>query len=73
MKFLPIAVTASLMVATTTTAFTTSTSSLMNVNRGTSSLNMVLEKPATKKKISKLETLKIDSDNLRHPLKEVCI
>jgi hypothetical protein len=32
---------------------------------------MVLEKPLVKKKISKLEILKIESDNLRHPLKEV--
>jgi hypothetical protein len=32
---------------------------------------MVLEKPRVKKKISKLETLKIESGNLRHPLMEV--
>ncbi|KAL3919806.1 MAG: hypothetical protein SGILL_003569 [Bacillariaceae sp.] len=31
---------------------------------------MVLEKPVITKKISKLETLKIESANLRHPLKE---
>jgi hypothetical protein len=36
------------------------------------SLNMVLEKPAVKK-ISKLETLKVKSENLIHPLKEVRI
>ena len=35
-----------------------------------SSLQMVLEKPITKE-ISKLETLKIKSSNLIHPLKEV--
>jgi hypothetical protein len=33
-------------------------------------LNMVLEMP-TEKKISKLETLKVSSDHLIHPLKEV--
>jgi hypothetical protein len=32
---------------------------------------MVLEKPAVKKEISKLEILKVDSANLRHPLLEV--
>ena len=36
----------------------------------TSALHMVLEKPRTKE-ISKLETLKIESDYLIHPLKEV--
>ena len=41
-----------------------------------SRLSMVLEKPRTAKKaqvkkISKLEILKTDSDNLLHPLKEV--
>ena len=39
-----------------------------------SRLSMVLEKPKTKakvKKISKLEILKTESDNLMHPLKEV--
>lgn len=35
-----------------------------------SSLQMVLEKPATKE-ISKLEILKVNSNNLVHPLKEV--
>jgi len=32
---------------------------------------MVLEKPATKKKLAKIEQLKIDSDHLVRPLKEV--
>jgi hypothetical protein len=32
---------------------------------------MVLEKPKTTKEISKLETLKVESANLIHPLKEV--
>ena len=32
---------------------------------------MVLEKPATEKKLAKIEQLKIDSDYLVHPLKEV--
>jgi hypothetical protein len=36
----------------------------------TSALHMVLEKPRTKE-ISKLETLKVESDYLIHPLKEV--
>ena len=35
-----------------------------------SSLSMVLEKPK-EKKLAKIETLKIDSDHLLHPLKEV--
>jgi len=35
-----------------------------------SSLSMVLEKPTTKK-IAKIEQLKVDSDYLIHPLKEV--
>ena len=37
----------------------------------TSALHMVLEKPRTTKEISKLETLKIESDYLIHPLREV--
>ena len=32
---------------------------------------MVLEKPKQLKKLSKLEILKVDSDHLLHPLKEV--
>jgi len=36
-----------------------------------SSLSMVLEMPK-EKKLAKIESLKIDSDYLRHPLKEVC-
>lgn len=36
-----------------------------------SSLSMVLEKPKQLKKLSKLEILKVDSDHLLHPLKEV--
>jgi hypothetical protein len=35
-----------------------------------SALSMVLEKPK-EKKLQKIETLKIDSDHLIHPLKEV--
>ena len=38
--------------------------------RADSSLSMVLEKPKVKK-LAKIETLKIDSDHLVHPLKEV--
>jgi hypothetical protein len=36
-----------------------------------SSLSMVLEKPR-EKTLAKIETLKIDSNHLIHPLKEVC-
>lgn len=39
----------------------------------TSALHMVLEKPRTTKEISKLETLKVNSDYLIHPLKEVSV
>lgn len=39
--------------------------------RSQSSLSMVLEKPKVEKKLSKLENLKIESDYLIHPLKEV--
>lgn len=62
------------MVATTA-AFTASpfvSNGLKSLPSARSSLNMVLEKPATKKEISKLEILKVESANLRHPLKEVC-
>ena len=38
-----------------------------------SSLNMVLEMPKETKKISKLEVLKVKSDHLIHPLREVRI
>jgi len=59
--------TAAVAVATTS-AFSSPT--LPSTSKSQSSLNMVLEKPATKK-ISKLETLKVNSENLVHPLKEV--
>lgn len=36
-----------------------------------SQLSMVLEKPPPTKKLAKIEQLKIDSDHLVHPLKEV--
>ena len=54
----------------------TAPSIAQTTNAGTSSsqLNMVLEKPKSKakvKKISKLEILKTESDNLVHPLMEV--
>jgi hypothetical protein len=39
-------------------------------SRRSSSLSMVLEKPASKK-LAKIEVLKIDSNHLVHPLKEV--
>jgi hypothetical protein len=40
------------------------------VSRGKSTLSMVLEKPVDKK-LAKIETLKIVSDHLINPLKEV--
>ena len=58
-------------------AFSFTGSPVANAVAGVSSsqLSMVLEKPRTKKakvkKISKLEILKKDSDNLVHPLQEV--
>lgn len=39
-------------------------------NNGASSLSMVLEKPKTKK-LAKIESLKVESDHLIHPLMEV--
>jgi hypothetical protein len=43
-----------------------------NQRPSASSLHMVLEKsPAAEKKLAKIEVLKIESDHLRHPLKEV--
>jgi hypothetical protein len=65
MKFVPVALAAILASASafTTPSFVTRASSK-------SAMSMVLEKPATKK-ISKLETLKVVSENLIHPLKEV--
>ena len=38
-----------------------------------SSLNMVLEAPKKVKKLAKIETLKVNSDHLIHPLKEVSL
>jgi hypothetical protein len=46
------------------------TSSFTPKARSNSSLSMVLEKPKVKM-ISKLEQLKVESDHLVHPLKEV--
>mmetsp|Transcript_95432 Transcript_95432/g.274885 ORF Transcript_95432/g.274885 Transcript_95432/m.274885 type:complete len:631 (+) Transcript_95432:59-1951(+) len=60
-----------LMVASTALAFVPSLPRSMVVagNGSSSSLSMVLEKPAAKE-ISKLEMLKVNSKNLVHPLKE---
>jgi hypothetical protein len=44
--------------------------SLIQGQRSRSSLSMVLEKPKTKK-VAKIEVLKIESDYLTEPLKEV--
>ena len=54
------------------TAFVGSSASLVSksAQSRSSALSMVLEKPK-EKKISKLEQLKVDSDHLIHPLKEV--
>jgi len=68
MKFVAIAV-ASIMASSPAAAFVPATPKSMVVAGSSSSLNMVLEKPATKQ-ISKLETLKVNSKNLLHPLKE---
>lgn len=51
-------------------AFVGSPSSFALKSRSSSALSMVLEKPK-EKKISKLEQLKVNSDHLIHPLKEV--
>ena len=63
-----------LTVASSTLAFVPSLpQSMVLASKGSSSsLSMVLEKPATKE-ISKLEMLKVNSKNLIHPLKEVSI
>jgi hypothetical protein len=45
--------------------------SVATPNKASTALRMVLEKPQTVKEISKLETLKVNSDYLIHPLKEV--
>jgi sulfite reductase (ferredoxin) len=65
-------VVACLLSADVSFAFTSSTKGLYTTTSSSSQLSMVLEKPKEKtgKKISKLEILKVDSDNLIHPLKE---
>lgn len=68
MKFVSIAI-ASLM-ASTTWGFGPALP-VSKVAPSGSSLHMVLEKPVATKKISKLESLKLKSENLVHPLKEV--
>jgi hypothetical protein len=64
MKFLAVA-----SVIASASAFTTPW--VTQSSRSSSSLTMVLEKPRTAKKISKLETLKVESSNLLQPLKDV--
>lgn len=68
MKIFAVAV-AALSVSPAVIAFVPAMPKSMTVPGSSSSLNMVLEKPAAKK-ISKLETLKVNSKNLVHPLKE---
>ena len=67
MKFSAVA-TASVLFCGVASAFV-QPSLLPRVKNG-SSLSMVLEKPK-QKKLQKIEVLKIDSDHLIHPLKEV--
>jgi hypothetical protein len=71
MKFLPVTV-ATLAIGSAS-GFTASSAFIPQLScssNSESALNMVLEKPAVKK-ISKLEQLKVNSDNLKHPLQEV--
>jgi hypothetical protein len=73
MKFL--AVTVAVLIAGSASGFSASSAFTQKLSIGSninskSSLNMVLEKPATKK-ISKLEQLKVNSISLVEPLKEV--
>lgn len=51
-------------------AFTNPSSFGLSKASTKSSLNMVLEKPRTEKKLSKLEILKTNSEHLQNPLKE---
>lgn len=60
-----------MLAATSTEAFTATHPRQQPYRSTSSSLHMVLEKPAAKK-IPKIEQLKIDSDHLLHPLVEVC-
>lgn len=72
MKFLSVSVAA--LIAGSANAFSSQSAftaqQIGTVSQSSSSLQMVLEKPATKK-ISKLEQLKVASGNLVAPLKEV--
>lgn len=63
MKFSVVAVAAVSLASCNAFSITSQT------RRASSSLNMVLEMP--KKKISKLEGLKVSSEHLIHPLEEV--
>jgi hypothetical protein len=66
MKFL--IVVSVIAVASTASAFQASLPTSARLVNPTTALSMILEKPA---KIAKIEQLKIDSDHLVHPLKEV--
>lgn len=69
MKFAAsVSVAAALSVVTSVAAFTPP--SKAGTSTSSSALHMVLEKPA-EKKLPKIEVLKMDSDHLIHPLKEV--
>ena len=65
-----VAVSCASMLCSPAAAFVPAMPKSMVIPGSSSSLNMVLEKPITKK-ISKLEQLKVNSKNLVHPLKEV--
>jgi hypothetical protein len=69
MKFVVVAI-ASLMASPAVAFIPAMPKSMVVPGSSSSTLNMVLEKPAAKK-ISKLETLKVNSKNLVHPRKEV--
>jgi hypothetical protein len=61
---------AALALCSSTDAFVTPSTQTKRAS-GSSSLSMVLEMPK-QKKLAKIESLKIDSNYLRDPLKEVC-
>jgi hypothetical protein len=48
-------------------------SNAFGIKSSSSTLSMVLEKPRTAKKLAKIEVLKINSDHLTVPLKDVSI
>mmetsp|Transcript_28502 Transcript_28502/g.42155 ORF Transcript_28502/g.42155 Transcript_28502/m.42155 type:complete len:637 (+) Transcript_28502:133-2043(+) len=63
-----------LLSSTATSAFTFVNNNVLPTNvkssQSGSALSMVLESPPTKKKLAKIETLKLNSEHLTNPLKE---